>query len=218
LIIDEEDHLKNKTQYTNLFKNLYVPKRVKTKITKAKGMGPKVREVWPEVIEAVKTYKTPWVGLLNDDHVCITENWDRRLIEQLNGSNFITCNDHWRAPQRAAGATLWSFKLLEEVGWPIFPPQIDHLGIDDVWEQLGRWTGCWKVDMSVVVEHHHVFQDPDKRMDDTHARVYGRGNFFNSDAQRDTQKRLEKFKEELWQVTLDKVRAFRKDLPTTLHL
>lgn len=58
---------------------------------------------------------------------------------------------------------------MRAVGW-LFPPDLRHLYIDDIWEHLGRQTGCWHVDMSVIVEHHHVLQGaPD---DSTNALVY----------------------------------------------
>ena len=73
---------------------------------------------------------------------------------------------------KAATATAWSMDLLKAVDWPIYPPALQHLFIDDVWEQLGKATGCWRVCMDVVVEHNHVLFGK-ASPDDTHNKVYG---------------------------------------------
>lgn len=166
IIIDAKDYKDNQPDYSNLEMYHFPNPEWKIYISDAEGMGPKVREthsIWRD---------RAWVGILNDDHFIVTKKWDTRLISQLNGKNFLTCNDRWNAPKRAAGATLFSMPLMEAFGFPMFPKQIDHLGIDDVFEIIGRNTGCWEVDMSVIVEHHHAFKNPDS-IDETHKRVYG---------------------------------------------
>lgn len=168
IIIDAKDYKDNQHDYMNL-EMYHFPTGAgwKIHVSEAEGMGPKIREVWPQIQDRA------WVGVLNDDHVIVTKHWDKRLVNQLTGRNFITCNDKWQAPNRAAGATVFSMPLLEAFGFPMFPPQIDHLGIDDVFETIGRNTGCWEVDMSVTVEHHHAFKSPETGMDETHRKVYG---------------------------------------------
>lgn len=163
LIVDHSDWLDNHKAY----EKIDMPDMWDFVHTDAIGMGPKVREVWPLLAEDCF-----WVGILNDDHFIVTKHWDTKLVNQINGKNFITTNDRWNAPKRAAGATIFSMPLMEAFGFPMFPPQIDHLGIDDVFETIGRNTGCWEVDMSVIVEHHHAFKNPDT-IDDTHKLVYG---------------------------------------------
>jgi hypothetical protein len=165
VIVDKKDYSDNEEAYAKMEKE-YFPDGWEFYISEAVGMGPKIRE------SAATWGRGEWVGVLNDDHYVVTKEWDVRLISQLNGKNMITCNDHWNAPKRAAGATLFSMPLVEAMGFPLFPDQIDHLGIDDVWECIGRSTGCWEVDMSVIVEHHHAFKNPDM-MDETHRQVYG---------------------------------------------
>lgn len=167
ILVDETDWAENASEYQAI-EQYHFPTGADWKfhVTKAVGMGPKVREVWPLIKDRA------WVGILNDDHYIVTAEWDTKLINQLTGHNFITCNDRWNAPKRAAGATIFSMQLMEAFGFPMFPPGIDHLGIDDVFETIGRNCGCWEVDMKVVVEHHHAFKNPDM-MDDTHRAIYG---------------------------------------------
>lgn len=198
VIVDSDDLSKNLKGYEDIRSSL--PKDWRIEITKARGMGDKVREIWPLIRDC------EWVSLMNDEHFAITDEWDKKLIKQLNGKNFVSCNDRWNAPARAAGCTIWSMPLLEAVGWPIFPPQINHLGIDDVWEQLGRATGTWRVDMSVVIEHRHVFRGGD--MDETHKLTYGDQNWAGSPAQQDVQARLQAFSQTDFPQAIERVKAF----------
>lgn len=162
VIVDNQDYMDNRAAYDRM----EMPPGWKFVMTEAVGMGPKIRQVWDAHVKGGL-----WVGILNDDHFIVTKGWDVRLINQLNGKNFLTCNDRWNAPQRAAGATVFSMPLMEAFGFPMFPEGIDHLGIDDVFETIGKNTGCWEVDMSVIVEHHHAFKNPDL-VDETHKAVY----------------------------------------------
>lgn len=164
VLVDEEDMTKNKEHY----EVLDLPNNWIVMVTKAITMGDKVREVWPSVVN----YRSRWVGLLNDDHYIVTPEWDRILVSALDGKNFTSSNDRRMAPMKAATATAWSMDLLNAVGWPIYPPELKHLFIDDVWENLGRMTGCWRVCMNAVVEHKHVLFGTGSR-DETHNKVYG---------------------------------------------
>jgi hypothetical protein len=196
LLIDEGDYEWNETKYLAL----ELPEGWKIQITKARGMGGKVREIWPLIRDH------SFVGLIGDDNICKTQSWDKRLIRQLTGKNFISCNDNYQAPARSAGCTIWSMPLLECVGWPIFPPQLEHLGIDDCWELLGRTTGCWTVDMSVLIEHAHVFTGAP--MDETHKITYGAGAWENSPASKDVSARLELFHMLEFKAAIEKISAF----------
>lgn len=197
LLVDEADYQANHEGYSTLT----LPDKWEILQTKAVGMGDKVREAWPKIKDCA------WVNLLNDDHYIVTKEWDVKLLKQLNGKNFVTCNDGWNAPARAAGATIWSMPLLECVGWPIFPPQINHLGIDDVWEQLGRATGTWRVDMRVLIDHQHVYKN--SQADETHKLTYGPNlNWVGSPQQQDVAHRLEAFRVQEFQAAVDKIKAF----------
>ncbi len=165
VLVDSKDYADNMNAYGLLEREL-MPKNWEFYISKSESMGDKVREVW-------NTYrKLDWVGILNDDHYAITKEWDKRLLSQLNGKNFITCNDNWHANGtlgRAAGATIWSGPLIRAVGY-IFPRDLQHTCIDNVWEMLGRQTKCWIVDMDVVIEHRHRSKG-EAPMDETHKKM-----------------------------------------------
>lgn len=167
ILVDKDDFEANRAGYDSIKDtHLDVMRPLwRYRVTRGITMGEKVREVWNEIKDR------NWVGILNDDHHIVTKHWDKKLLAKLDGKNFVSANDRWVAPRKATTATVWSMPLLECVGWPIFPPGLQHLFIDDVWEHLGRATGCWRPVMSVVVEHHHVINGRGKE-DDTHHKVY----------------------------------------------
>jgi hypothetical protein len=86
----------------------------------------------------------------------------------LNGHNCVSTNDGLHAPQKMNGAMVWSADLIRAVGY-LFAPGIVHMYADDVWEILGRATGCWTVDMSIMVRHLH--ETATGRKDDTSRRT-----------------------------------------------
>lgn len=198
VIVDHDDFAANLDEYKRLEAEAF-PERWEIRLTNARGMGSKVREVFPDISHL------PYVGLLNDDHLPITKHWDVKAIKQLNGKNFVSTNDRWRAPAMAAGLTIWSMPLLECVGYPIFPRQIEHLGIDDIWQHLGRATGCWRVAMDIVVEHQHAFLGA--AADETHKLTYGEGPWQGSPAQQDMQARCNAWLQEAPQA-IEKIKKF----------
>ncbi len=152
LIVDEKDWAAHNAEYTAIEESLRLLPSWKFKLTKAVSMGDKVREVWDEV----KTEK--WVGILNDDHVCITPGWDRKVELLLDGTNMVSTDDGgWNFGFRVCGLTAWSMPLLEVCGFPIFPRNLQHLYIDDVWKNIGDQTGCWLETNKVKIEHNHVY-------------------------------------------------------------
>lgn len=196
ILVDKEDFHRNEESYGKLPKipgwNFY--------ITETVSMGDKVREVWPEITG------NNWVGILNDDHHIVTKHWDKKLLRKLDGKNFVNANDRWMCPIKATTATAWSMPLLDAVGWPIFPPKLSHMFIDDVWEQLGRATGCWRPVMSVIVEHHHVINGRGKS-DDTHEKVYSQRSW-------DLDKSVfDLFMKHDFEATVHKIRALQDNKP-----
>lgn len=161
ILIDETDWAANEL----LYNKLPTISGWQYRITKAVSMGDKVREVWNDIKHR------NWVGILNDDHHIVTKNWDVKLLAKLDGKNFVSANDRTIAPRKATTATAFSMGLLKCLGWPIYPPGLQHLYIDDLFENLGKATGCWRPVMSVVVEHHHVFFGRGAE-DDTHRKIY----------------------------------------------
>ena len=199
VLVDKADYDANRVQYNQL-RNSF-PRGWEYYITFNRGMGDKVREVWKDVQDR------EWLSILNDDHFMITPHWDTKLIAQINGKNIVSCADGLNCPPRMGGCTLWSLPLLKAVGWPIFPPMINHLGIDDVWEQLGRATGCWIIDSTVLIEHRHEFLKPVK--DETHRLTYGDGPWDGSKAHLEVCARMQIFKEDELPGAIERIMALK---------
>lgn len=108
-----------------------------------------MHEAIRQVFDQVKDGK--WVGLLQDDLMPMTANWDMKLIESLNGWNVVSADDG-RCTGRMQGAIVWSGALIRQLGW-IYPPGFRHLYGDDVWETLGKETLCWLRRGDVITNH-----------------------------------------------------------------
>jgi hypothetical protein len=116
--------------------------------------GDALRFVWPEVKDM------DWIGLVSDDLVPSTGNWDSALQKHVQGWNVVSSNDGWQsqtgniAQDRLHGAIVWSGPLARAVGW-IFPDGLTHIFHDDTWEAMGRETGCWQVRPDIMCKHLH---------------------------------------------------------------
>ena len=119
-----------------------------------------------------------WLGSLNDDYEPISQDWDIRLIGQLNGYNFVSGSDRWKAPERLTAAPVYSGDLLRAVGY-MFPAGMHHFFFDDVWEMLAVDRGIWDIQMDVIILHnHHMLH---KKLDDTSKYVEHDSDFFEKD-------------------------------------
>ncbi len=157
VLVDQGDYISKQAKYMAL----ELPDGWSIRQTTGVTMGDKCREVWDEV------KGLDWVGLLNDDHRPRTMEWDKKILAHLNGNNIIGTNDGpspdkpWMAPKKLCGATCWSGNVLRTIGW-MFPARLNHLFIDDVWEQLAGPAQCAQIIMDVCVEHVHAYKDGEK--------------------------------------------------------
>lgn len=93
-----------------------------------------------------------WIGVLSDDLVPETPNWDTKLISRLNGWNAVASNDGCYAPKSIKGAICFSTALLDAVGY-LAPPGLQHFGFDNTWLALGAATNCLEFALDVMVRH-----------------------------------------------------------------
>lgn len=151
ILVDSKDREKNKAAYDSLD----LPANCAIVETgHFVSMGDKVRSVW----DSLESMNYDWIGILNDDHVCLTEEWDKRTDELIDGTNMVSTNDgSWNFGFNVVGLTAWSTPLLRAAGFPIFPNGIDHWFIDNVWKSIGEKTGCWHETIKINIEHRHVF-------------------------------------------------------------
>ena len=121
----------------------------------APGSGDAFRQPWERIRHL------DWIGLLADDNVPESPLWDTSLIGKLEGWNFVSSNDGWRAPYRIHGGAAFSGDLIRAVGW-LAAPGFNHLFIDTVWETIGSEAGVWTRAMDVMIRHAHAGHDGDE--------------------------------------------------------
>ena len=136
--------------------------------------GEKYRELWDRYCDL------DWVGLVSDALVPVTDQWDTKLIEALNGWNFASCNDDWAIHGdenhkyvRVAGALVYSGPLLRAIGY-IYPPGMNCLCLDDVIEALDMMEPFRVTLHDVLIKHPHYQNDPNVEFDDTYRNGYER--------------------------------------------
>lgn len=174
VLIDKGDFIANQQKY----QELELPEGWSIQETNGVTMGDKVRETWDQIKDL------DWVGILNDDHKPITEEWDKKIVGQINGFNVIGTNDGpspdkpWQCTTKLAGGICYSGKILRAVGY-MFPEGIHHLYHDDVWGLLVSKAGCGQVLMDVCVHHDHAYKDETKK-DSTFEKINSEESWKNS--------------------------------------
>ena len=154
ILVDDDDFQEHRSAYETAM--ALAPEQWKIEVLKnsEKCYGGALREIWRFVKDL------PWIGLVSDDLVPSSGNWDTKLIGSLSGWNVVSSNDGWQATtgdtarDRLHGAIVWSGDLARAVGW-IFPDRLKHIFHDDIWETIGRETGCWSIRTDIMCKHLH---------------------------------------------------------------
>jgi hypothetical protein len=166
--VDDADYEKNKAEYEILVAESLPANWEIRKTGVAVSMGDKIRFAFQDT----DLRNSEWVGLLNDDHFCVTDEWDKKVEALIDVTNMVSTNDgFWQFGTRVVGLTAWSMPLLDACGFPIYPRNLQHLYIDDLWKAIGESSGCWLETMKVNIEHRHIFAGKSEK-DETHDRVY----------------------------------------------
>ncbi len=145
---------------------LELPPKWEIVLTDAILMADKIHEVWERIKDL------DYVTILNDDHVCQTEEWDKKVLAQINGHNVVFTNDNWVFPNRICGAICFSGQILRTLGY-MFPKDIKHLFSDDAWAFLFSRAQCAQGLPDVVVAHAHAYKDKSLQ-DETFFKINGR--------------------------------------------
>lgn len=120
------------------------------RISDAEGFAATIQEVWA----SGDLNELDWIGILSDDAVPETPQWDARLITRIDRHNIVGANDGWQSPKKLVFA-VFSRELISSVGF-FAPPGMHHMFFDDIWETLGRDTGCITWALDVMIRHNHA--------------------------------------------------------------
>ena len=106
----------------------------------------------PKLNRAFKKYPDEdWYGILNDDHLPKTENWDLKLVEALKNQKLVWPKDNYAD---RISTPVFDGGLVRTLGW-ICPPELNHFYIDDAHELIAEVLGCLRLE-EVTVSHEHV--------------------------------------------------------------
>jgi hypothetical protein len=146
IVIDRDDYAQNHEGYDALV----LPENWRVLPVRGGCCAKATQEALVELLDGLH-----WIGWLGDDLVPKTPEWDVEAISSLTGWNCVSTNDEAHAPKKFNGATVWSADLVRAVGY-LYPPGLQHMYIDDVWEEIARLSGCWQCRMDIVVKHDHA--------------------------------------------------------------
>lgn len=110
-------------------------------------VGPLTNEVfkeWPN---------SDWYGILGDDVVPLTYEWDRKLSEAC-GSNAIAYGNDTIHGRNLCTHPVIGGELVREMGF-ITLPGLKGLYGDTVWMHIGQTRDCLKYLDNVILEHRH---------------------------------------------------------------
>jgi hypothetical protein len=137
MVLDEDDHHK--------YKSVSLPGGWEAIVRPRMYLSPKVNEAF--------AYKPsePWYGVLNDDHLPLTEGWDLKLVEAVKTSPIVWPRDNYAD---RISTLMMSGDLARTLGW-VSCPDMNHFFLDDVHELLAECLGCRQLS-EVTVSHEHV--------------------------------------------------------------
>lgn len=93
----------------------------------------------------------PWYGVLNDDHVPVTQGWEQAIVDAAGTRSIAWPDDNYgkRISAHVMGGDLARF-----LGWTMCP-RLAHYYLDDVHERLAEVVGGTFLP-HIMVSHEHV--------------------------------------------------------------
>lgn len=125
------------------------PKEFKVVVGKREGLRAAMQELY------IENPNEPWYGLLADDLVPQTRQWDILLAEKAGNKNISYPNDLGGKPRLPTHPVVGG-DLTRALGWFGFPV-VQHLYVDTVYQYIGNQLGNLYRMGDVVVEHVHPF-------------------------------------------------------------
>jgi hypothetical protein len=84
-----------------------------------------------------------WYGIMCDDQVPISQEWDKIMLKLVTDWNIVTTNDTLNKNEwRLAGIPILGGEFIRTCGF-IMPPCTWHICSDDWWELVGKTCGNW---------------------------------------------------------------------------
>lgn len=96
-----------------------------------------------------------WYGLLEDDMVVRSPEWDVKMVMECPSYGFSTANDRWLSPTRARGAKVLDGDLVRAMGC-MAPEGAKHSFLHELHEDIGANFKCWAYLPEVIVEEEHA--------------------------------------------------------------
>jgi hypothetical protein len=137
LVLDDDDCAK--------YRNVTLPSGWETLMLPRSYLSPKVNAAFKARPDE------PWYGVLNDDHLPMTEDWDLKLVEAVNSVPMTWPRDNYAD---RISTLMMSGELARTLGW-VCCPDMNHFYLDDVHELIAECLGCSQFS-SVTVSHEHV--------------------------------------------------------------
>ena len=98
--------------------------------------------------------KEPFYGLICDDELVYTAEWDKKLIAAAGSKGIAHGNDGWKSGGRMHMYVTWGGDLVREVGWWALPG-LWHWFHDNVWEEMMAGRAEVRFLADVRCEHRH---------------------------------------------------------------
>lgn len=167
VLVEKNELIENAAEYAKL----KVLDGWSIQATEAEGLVAKIHEAEPLYMDE------QWVGIVVDDCVPETQQWDRILVAEAMKHGRIVCSNDGSeadAGRVVCGATVMPTALVRAMGGHVFPEGFKHLCVDDVLEAINAETGCVRQRLDVMVRHLHPWITG--VVDDTHRETYSKQN------------------------------------------
>jgi hypothetical protein len=103
--------------------------------------------------------KQELVSLLGDDMLFLTQDWDTKVLDEINSRNgisFVTCNDNYVHDKDIPVNFFTTPELVDACGGEFVCPGFRADWIDTAWGELARLLECYVYLEDVVISHEHV--------------------------------------------------------------
>lgn len=128
------------------------PDSFKIVVGKRMGLSAAMQETF------IENPNEQWYGLLADDLVPRTRNWDRKIIMLAGDKNISYPNDLTTSRKGLPTHPVVAGDLVRELGWFGFPAT-RHYYVDTIWQFLGNNLNNLIYGKDIIVEHMHPIRD-----------------------------------------------------------